>query len=84
MRPKETLRDYTDRFFENHNKLVGLKDDHVMDYYKKGIKDLKLFEKIHEAGATTIVDVMMVVNKLVDTQDAVVYQFSSNAQHVTR
>lgn len=47
MRPKETLQDYTDWFFENHNKLDRVKDDQVIDYYKKGIKDLKLFDKIH-------------------------------------
>jgi len=64
MRPKETLRDYTDRFFENRNKLAGVKDDDVIQYY--------------EAGATTIADLMAIVNKLVDTQEAVVNQFSKD------
>lgn len=51
------------------NKLAGVKDDQVIEYFKKGIKDLKLFKKIHEASATTIADLMMVVNKLVNTQE---------------
>jgi len=78
MRPKETLRDYTDRFFENRNKLAGVKDDDVIQYYKRGVTNLQLFEKLHEAGATTIADLMAIVNKLVDTQEAVVNQFSKD------
>ena len=78
MRHKESLRDYTDRFFENRNQLVGVKDEDVIQYYKKGITNLKLFEKIHEAGATTITDLMAYVEKLVDTQDAIVNQFQGD------
>jgi hypothetical protein len=47
----------------------------VIAYYKKGVTNLKLFEKIHEDYAHTIVDLMAYVDKLVDTQDAVVHDF---------
>ena len=69
-KPKERLRDYNTRFFENRNECVGVKDDQIVDSYKKGIKDRKIFEKIHESGATNVKELMHVVNKLMDTEDA--------------
>jgi hypothetical protein len=60
----------------NRNTLVGVKDDDFIAYYKKGITNIKLFEKIHEADAKTIGDLMAYVDKLVDTQDAVIHDFS--------
>jgi hypothetical protein len=36
MRHDETLREYTNRYFENRNTLVGVKDEDVIAYYKKG------------------------------------------------
>jgi hypothetical protein len=76
MRHDETLREYTNRYFENHNTLAGVKDEDVIAYYKKGITNVKLFEKIHEADAHTISDLMAYVDKLVDTQDAVMHDFN--------
>jgi hypothetical protein len=81
MRSDETLREYTNRYFENRNTLVGLarntlKDDDVIAYYKKEITNIKLFEKIHEADAKTIGDLMAYVDKLVDTQDTVMHDFN--------
>ena len=78
MKIGESLRDYTNRFFENRNKLAGVKDDDVISYYKKGVTNLKLFEKIHEAGATTIADLMVYVNKLCDTQDVIFHDFKGD------
>jgi hypothetical protein len=63
-------------YFENRNTPVGVKDDDVIAYYKKGITNIKLFEKIHEADAKTIDDLMAYVDKLVDTQDAVMHNFN--------
>jgi hypothetical protein len=77
MRSDETLREYTNRYFENRNTLAGVKDDDVIGYYKKGITNIKLFEKIHEADAKTIGDLMGYVDKLVDTQDAVMHNFNA-------
>jgi hypothetical protein len=51
MRSDETLCEYTNRYFENRNTLAGVKDDDIIAYYKKGITNIKLFEKIHEADA---------------------------------
>jgi hypothetical protein len=79
MRSDETLREYTNRYFENRNTLAGVKDDDVIAYYKKGITDIKLFEKIHEADAKTIGDLMAYIDKLVHTQDAVMHDF--NGEH---
>jgi hypothetical protein len=76
MRRDETLCEYTNRYFENRNTLTGVKDDDVIAYYKKGITKIKLFEKIHEADAKTISDLMAYVDKLVDTQDAVMHDFN--------
>jgi hypothetical protein len=76
MRQDETLREYTNRYFENRNTLTGVKDEDVIAYYKKGVTNIKLFEKIHEADAHTIVDLMAYVDKLVDTQDTVMHDFN--------
>jgi hypothetical protein len=67
MRRDETLHKYTNCYFENSNTLAGVKDDDVIAYYKKGITNIKLFEKIHEADTHTICDLMAYVDKLVDT-----------------
>jgi hypothetical protein len=76
MRSDEIPCEYTNRYFENRNTLAGVKDDDVIAYYKKGITNIKLFEKIHEASAKTIGDLMAYVDKLVDTQDAVMHDFN--------
>jgi hypothetical protein len=76
MRSDETLCEYTNHYFEDRNTLAGFKDDDVITYYKKGITNIKLFEKIHEADAKTIGDLMAYVDKLVDTQDAVMHDFN--------
>jgi hypothetical protein len=76
MRRDETLREYTNRYFENYNTLAGVKDKDVITYYKKGITNIKLFEKIHEADAHTIADLMAYVDKIVDTHDAVMHDFN--------
>jgi thiamine phosphate synthase YjbQ (UPF0047 family) len=74
MRHNETLREYTNRYLENCNTLAGVKDEDVITYYKKGVTNIKLF--IHEADAHTIADLMAYVDKLVDTQDAVMHDFN--------
>jgi hypothetical protein len=76
MRSDETLGEYTNRYFENCNTLASVKDDNVIAYYKKGITNIKLFKNIHEADAKTIGDLMVYVEKLVDTQDAVMNDFN--------
>jgi hypothetical protein len=69
------LRDYTNRFFENRNTCVNIRDDQVVDSYKKGLRGRKVFEKIHESGTTTVAPLMEVVNNLIDTEEALVNQF---------
>jgi hypothetical protein len=76
MRREETLREYTNRYFENRNTLAGVKDEDVIAYYKKGITNITLFEKIHEADAHTIGDLMAYVDKLVNTHDTVMHDFN--------
>jgi hypothetical protein len=76
MRRDETLREYTNRYFENRNTLAGVKDEEIIAYYNKGITNIKLFEKIHEADAHTIGDLMAYVDKLVDIQDAVMNELN--------
>jgi hypothetical protein len=67
MRHDETLQEYTNCYFENRNTLAGVKEEDVIAYYKKGVTNIKLFEKIHEADAHTITDLITYVDKLVDT-----------------
>jgi ArsR family metal-binding transcriptional regulator len=76
MRRDETLGEYTNRYLKNRNTLAVVKDEDVISYYKKGITNIMLFEKIHEADAHTIADLMAYVDKLVDTQDAVMHDFN--------
>jgi hypothetical protein len=76
MRRDETLCEYTNRYFENRNTLASVKDEDVIAYYKKGITNIKLFEKIHEANVHTIDNLMAYVDKLVDTQDVVMHDFN--------
>jgi hypothetical protein len=76
MRKDETLREYTNCYFENRNTLAGVKDNDIIAYYKKGITNIKLFEKLHKADAKTIGDLMAYVDKLVDTQDVVMHDFN--------
>jgi hypothetical protein len=72
MKTGKWLRDYTNRFFENHNICVGVRNDQVVDNYKNGLRDRKVFEKIHESGATKVTPLMEVVNMLIDTEEALV------------
>jgi hypothetical protein len=75
MKPGERLRDYTNWFFENRNTGVGVRDDQVVDNYKKGLRDCKVFEKILKSSATTVTPLMEVINKLIDTEETLVNQF---------
>jgi hypothetical protein len=75
MRRDETLYEYTNLYFENRNTLIDVKDEDIIAYYKKGVTNIKLFEKIHEVDAHTIADLMAYVDKLVNTQDAVMNDF---------
>jgi hypothetical protein len=72
------MRDYTNRFFENRNTCVGVRDDQVIDSYKKGLRVRKVFEKIHKSGATKVAPLMEVVNKLIDTEEVLVNQFDDD------
>jgi hypothetical protein len=60
MKTGERLRDYTNWFFENRNTCVGVRDDQVVDSYKKGLRDRKVFEKIHESSATAVAPLLEV------------------------
>jgi hypothetical protein len=80
MKAGERLRDYTNWFFENRNNCVSIRDDQVVDSYKKGLRDRKVFEKIHESGATKVAPLMEVVNKLIDTEEAPVNQFDHDGK----
>jgi hypothetical protein len=51
---------------------VSVRENQVVDSYKKGLRDSKVSEKIHESGATTVAPLMEVVNKLIDTEEALV------------
>jgi hypothetical protein len=75
MKAGERLRDYTNRFFKSRNTCVGVRDDLVVNSYKKDLRGCNVFEKIHESGAMKVAPLMKVVNKLIDTEEALVNQF---------
>jgi hypothetical protein len=75
MRREKTLCEYTNHYIENFNTPAGVKDEDVIAYYKKGVTNIKLFEKIHEADVRTIADLMAYVDKLIDSQYAVMHDF---------
>jgi threonine synthase len=72
MKTDKLLRDYTNRFLENRNTCVSVRDDQVVESYKKGIRDRKIFEKIHESGSTAVAALKEFVNKRIDTDEALV------------
>jgi hypothetical protein len=39
MKTNERLRDYTNWFFENRNTCASVRDDQVVETYKKGVRD---------------------------------------------
>jgi hypothetical protein len=80
MKPGERLRDYTNQFFEIRNTCVGVQDDQVVDSYKKCLRDRKVFENIHESGTTAVAPLMEVVNKPIDTEEALVNQFDHDGK----
>jgi hypothetical protein len=80
MKPDEGLQDYTNRLFENHNTCVSVCDEQAVDSYKKGLRDRKVFKKIHESGAVTVTPFMEVVSKLIDTEEALVNQFDHDGK----
>jgi hypothetical protein len=75
MKAGERLWDYTNRFFKNRNTCVGVRDDQVIESYKKGLRDREVIENIHESGVTKVALLMEVVNKLIDTEEALANQF---------
>jgi hypothetical protein len=80
MKADERLQHCTNRFFEDRNTCVGVRDDQAVNSYKKGLRDRKVFEKIHESGATKVTPLMEVVNKLIDTEEALVNQFDHDGK----
>jgi hypothetical protein len=80
MKLGERLWDYTNRFFKNYSTCAGVQDDQVVNSYKKGLRDCKVFENIHESGVTKVAPLMEVVNKLIDTEEALVSQFDHDGK----
>lgn len=46
----ETLREYINRFFENHKRLVGVEDHEVIWYFCSGLMNRNMFCKLYEAA----------------------------------
>jgi hypothetical protein len=70
MKTNKRFCDYTNRFFENSNTCVGVREDQVIVSYKKGIRDSKIFGKIHMSRDTTVATLMEVVKKLINIEKA--------------
>jgi hypothetical protein len=74
------LRNYTNQFFENRNTCISVRDDQVVNSYKKGLRDRKVFEMILESCATKVATLVEDVNKIIDTEEALVNQFDSDGK----
>ncbi|XP_039834394.1 uncharacterized protein LOC120695151 [Panicum virgatum] len=69
-RPSESLRDYIKRYFANRNMIMDVDDRDVIYHFHQGLHSIKLWRKMFESNPKTISDMMAVVNKHSDMEDA--------------
>ncbi|RLM73537.1 uncharacterized protein C2845_PM15G02300 [Panicum miliaceum] len=68
--PSESLRDYTKRYFTNRNMITDVDDRDVINYFHQGLHNIDLWRKMFESNPKTISEMMVVVNKHADMEDA--------------
>ncbi|RLN12049.1 retrotransposon protein, putative, unclassified [Panicum miliaceum] len=68
--PNESLRDYNKWYFTNRNMITDVDDRDVIHYFHQGLHNIKLWRKMFESNPKTIFEMMVVVNKHADMEDA--------------
>ena len=66
----ESLRDYIKRYFANHNTVTEADDRDVIYHFNEGFHNIELWRKMFENNPKTVGDMMLVVNKHADMEDA--------------
>ena len=68
--PDESLRDYIKRYFANRNIITEVDDRDIIHYFNEGLHNIELWRKMFERNPKTVGDMMLVVNKHADMEDA--------------
>ena len=68
--PEESLRDYIKRYFANRNNITEADDRDVIHYFNEGLHNIELWRKMFQTYPKTMGDIMTVVNKHTDMEEA--------------
>ena len=68
--PNYSLCDYIKRYFANRNTIMEVDDRDVIHHFHEGLHSIELWRKMFESNPKTIGDMMAVVNKHADMEDA--------------
>ena len=68
--PDESLRDYIKRYFANRNTITETDDKDVIHYFNEGLHNIELWRKMFQTHPKTVGDMMTVVNKHADMEEA--------------
>jgi hypothetical protein len=68
--PSESLRDYIKRYFANRNTIMEVDDRDVVYHFHQGLHSIELWWKTFENNPKTVFDMMAIVNKHADMEDA--------------
>ncbi|XP_039834497.1 uncharacterized protein LOC120695274 [Panicum virgatum] len=68
--PSEPLRDYIKRYFANRKMITEVDDRDVIYHFHQGLHSIELWRKMFENNPKTVSDMMAVVNKYADMEDA--------------
>jgi len=68
--PDESLRDYIKRYFANRNTITEADHRDVTHYFNEGLHNIELWRKMFETYPKTVGDMMTVVNKHADMEEA--------------
>ena len=64
------MRDYIKRYFANRNTIMEVDDRDVIHYFRQGLHGIELWRKMFESNPKTVFDMMAIVNKHADMEDA--------------
>ena len=69
-KPDESLRDYIKKYFANRNTITEVDDRVIIHHFHQGLHSIELWRKMFESNPKTVGDMMAVVNKHADMEDA--------------
>ena len=64
------MPDYIKRYFSNRNMITEVDDRDAIYHFHQGLHSIKLWRKMFESNPKTVSDMMAVVNKHADMEDA--------------